>query len=63
VAQYRKLGQPQATGRGNLIAVDFPLKACQPAPTAPACQALWNDLNNPFFIGGTPGLTQSMGWV
>ena len=48
---------------GNLIAVDFPLQACESGPQSPACEALWKDLSNPFFIGDTPGLTQTMGWA
>ena len=48
---------------GNLIQVDFPLKACESGPRTPACEALWKDLSNPFFIGDTPGLTQTMGWA
>src|SRR5215472_11662094 len=48
---------------GNLIPVEFPLNACESGPNAAACQALWKNLSNPFFIGDSPGVTQTLGWV
>jgi FAD/FMN-containing dehydrogenase len=48
---------------GNLVPVEFPLKACELGPKAPVCEALWKDLSNPFFIGDSPGVTQTLGWV
>jgi FAD/FMN-containing dehydrogenase len=48
---------------GNLIAVDFPLKACASGRKIQACEALWKDLSNPFFIGDSPSVTQTLGWV
>ncbi len=48
---------------GNLIPVQFPLTECQSAPSGAGCQQLFKDLGNPFFIGDTPGLTQTMGWA
>jgi FAD/FMN-containing dehydrogenase len=48
---------------GNLIPVNFPLNPCQSDANAPARQALWKDLSNPFFIGDSPGVTQTLGWV
>ena len=38
---------------GNLIPVEFPLAECQ-ATTGPACQDLFKNLSNPFFIGDSP---------
>ena len=48
---------------GNLIPVNFPLKSCESGPQTAACEALWKDLSNPFFIGDSPGVTQTLGWV
>jgi FAD/FMN-containing dehydrogenase len=42
---------------GNLIAVEFPLRGCQ------SCDSVWKDLKNPFYIGDSPGITQTLGWV
>ncbi len=48
---------------GNLIPVQFPLAECQTAPAGPQCQELFKNLSNPFFIGDSPALTQTMGWA
>ncbi len=48
---------------GNLFAVDFPINACVAAPEGAECQALFSNLKNPYYIGDTPGLTQTLGWV
>ncbi len=48
---------------GNLIAVQSPLDACRAAPEGPACSALFRELKNPYFIGDSPALTQTSGWV
>ena len=48
---------------GNLISVDFPLSAAKNDPNGAAAEALWKNLKNPYFIGETPGLTETTGWV
>ena len=48
---------------GQLIKVEFPLAVCATAPTAPACASVFQKLRNPYFIGDTVGLTQTLGWV
>jgi FAD/FMN-containing dehydrogenase len=48
---------------GNLIPVDFPISACVSAPDGVECKALGPNLKNPYYIGDTPGLTQTLGWV
>jgi hypothetical protein len=48
---------------GNLIRVDFPLASLKRNAADPAAQQLLADLNNPYFIGDQPGLTQTLGWV
>jgi FAD/FMN-containing dehydrogenase len=48
---------------GNLISVDFPLNACGSSPENADCKALFSNLKNPYYIGDSPGLTQTLGWV
>jgi FAD/FMN-containing dehydrogenase len=48
---------------GNLVSVDFPINACVSAPGSAECRALFANLKNPYYIGDTPGLTQTLGWV
>jgi len=48
---------------GNLMRVDFPLQPCLSSSPGADCKAVFTDLKNPFYIGETPGLTQTLGWV
>jgi FAD/FMN-containing dehydrogenase len=48
---------------GQLIAVQSPLDACRADPDGDACRALFKELKNPYFIGDSPALTQTCGWV
>ena len=48
---------------GNLIPVDFPPAVFKTAPSSDAAQQLTKDLDNPYFVGDHPGLTQTSGWV
>ena len=48
---------------GNLIPVDFPIKACLTSPQGADCKALFANLKNPYYIGDNPGVTQTLGWV
>jgi FAD/FMN-containing dehydrogenase len=48
---------------GQLIAVQSPLDACRADPEGDACRALFKELKNPYFIGDSPALTQTCGWV
>jgi FAD/FMN-containing dehydrogenase len=48
---------------GRLIRIKPPLAACSEDPSGTACQTMLRNLTNPFFIGETPGATQSSGWV
>ena len=52
----------RSTG-GNLMRVSSPLSACETAPGSSACDAAFASLRNPYFIGGQPGATQTLGWV
>ena len=48
--------------QGELIKVESPLTACVGAP-ADACAEVFKELKNPYYLGDTVGLTQSLGWV
>ena len=59
-ASWEKLKQQVG---GNLIPVQFPLTACEGASNATACQDVFKNLDNPFYIGDQPGITQTLGWA
>jgi FAD/FMN-containing dehydrogenase len=48
---------------GNLIPVEFPLSALKDDPSGDAAKLLLKNIRNPYYIGDTPGLTQTLGWV
>jgi FAD/FMN-containing dehydrogenase len=48
---------------GNLIPVDFPLETLKTDPDGAAAKQLLANLRNPYFVGDTPGLTETLGWV
>jgi FAD/FMN-containing dehydrogenase len=48
---------------GRLIKVESPLRGCREAPDSPQCNELFKGLQNPFYIGDNPALTQTSGWV
>ena len=48
---------------GRLTPVQSPLAACQALSDSVSCQTLFKNLDNPFYIGDQPGLTQTLGWV
>lgn len=59
-AAWQKLND--AVG-GNLVSVDFPFNACQLSPGGIDCRALFTNLENPYYVGDSVGLTQTLGWV
>lgn len=59
-AKWERLKQQVS---GNLIAVQFPLAACQGASDTTTCQDVIKNLDNPYYIGDQPGLTQTLGWA
>jgi FAD/FMN-containing dehydrogenase len=59
-ASWEKLKQQVG---GNLIPVQFPLAACQGTSESAACQDVLKNLDNPYYIGDQPGLTQTLGWA
>ncbi len=48
---------------GNLIKLESPLIACKTSANNNACEELFRNLKNPYYIGDNPALTQTSGWV
>jgi FAD/FMN-containing dehydrogenase len=48
---------------GRLIEVRSPLHACDDPAAHAACDSLFKELKNPYFIGDDVALTQTAGWV
>ncbi|WP_233804703.1 FAD-binding oxidoreductase [Paraburkholderia sp. HP33-1] len=48
---------------GRLFSPESPLRACNEPVDLQQCDALFRELKNPYFIGDTPALTQTCGWV
>jgi FAD/FMN-containing dehydrogenase len=48
---------------GRLIKVRSPLADCVGGTPDGACEQLFKELKNPYFLGDEVGLTQSLGWV
>src|ERR1700679_2447130 len=49
---------------GNrLVKLDDPLAACRENPNSPACQALFKEIRNPYFISEDAALTETSGWL
>ena len=59
-ARWAELGERVG---GRLIALTDPFAACRAAPTSGACDELFKLLKNPHFIGESPALTQTLGWI
>ncbi len=48
---------------GQLVKLRSPLDVCMSAPGGAACDELFRELKNPYFIGDSPALTQTTGWA
>lgn len=59
-AQWKRLSDDVD---GNLIPVEFPIQACIQDNNSEACKALLANIENPYYVGSQPGLTQTLGWV
>jgi FAD/FMN-containing dehydrogenase len=57
---WRSLGN--AVGN-RLVKLDDPLAACRENPNSPACQELFKEIRNPYFISEDPALTETSGWL
>lgn len=58
--QWAQLGR--AVG-GRLTKLSAPMEACRAAPAGPACAELFAAVKNPYFLGDSIALTQTLGWV
>jgi FAD/FMN-containing dehydrogenase len=45
------------------MTVDSPLAACRAEPEGAECRLLFKELQNPYYIGDDPALTQTSGWL
>ncbi|EEA02429.1 FAD linked oxidase domain protein [Burkholderia sp. H160] len=59
-AEWMRLG---TTVDGQLFSPETPLRVCTEPVDLQQCNALFHELKNPYFIGDTPALTQTSGWV
>ena len=48
---------------GNLVKIESPVTACKTSAGNAACNDLFKNLKNPYYIGDNPALTQSSGWL
>src|SRR5438445_10855833 len=48
---------------GQLVPVQFPLDACQGSSDGASCQEALKNLENPYYVGDQPGITQTLSWV
>lgn len=48
---------------GRLSSPASPLAACSAAPDSEACNDVLAQLDNPYYIGDDPALTQTLGWA
>ena len=51
------------TVNGNLIKIESPFEACRISASDPDCSTLFKNLKNPYFVGDSPVLTQTSGWL
>lgn len=54
---------PGAAVGGNLLQVHALFGACESAPDGAACQDVYRNIRNPFYIGDQPGGTQVSGFL
>src|SRR5215510_4478309 len=59
-AQWAKLREDVG---GRLVTVESPFAACTADPGSPACTDLFQNLRNPFYIGDSAALTETLGWT
>src|SRR6266542_5949159 len=48
---------------GRLIRLESPLAACRTTPDGPACVAALERLDDPYYLGDQPALTQASGYL
>lgn len=60
---HEKWEQLNKAVNGNLIKVESPFAACKTTTGNIACEELFRNLKNPYYIGDHPALTQTSGWL
>ena len=48
---------------GHLVKLGSPLGVCREPVDRTACDKLFKELKNPYYVGDAPDLTQTCGWV
>jgi FAD/FMN-containing dehydrogenase len=48
---------------GRLLRLRSPFEPCAAAPNGGACNRLFADLKNPYYVGNDPALTQTLAWT
>ncbi len=48
---------------GRLVRVESPFAACTPDPGSAACTDLFQNLGDPFYLGDSAALTETLGWI
>ncbi|QAA83159.1 FAD-binding oxidoreductase [Aequorivita sp. H23M31] len=48
--------------KGELIKLESPFDVCKTTGDVEACKTLFQNLKNPYFLGDSPALTQTLGW-
>ena len=51
------------TVNGNLIKIESPLEACKTSLGRAGCEEVFKNLKNPYYLGDTPALTQTSGYL
>jgi FAD/FMN-containing dehydrogenase len=60
VADWERL---KSSVGGNLLEVHPLFASCESAPDDAACQEVYRNIRNPFYLGDQPGGTQVSGWL
>ena len=58
--KWKKLN---AAVNGSLIKIESPLDVCKTDSGGAACGEVFKNLKNPYYIGDSPALTQTSGWL
>ncbi len=52
-----------AAVKDNLTKIESPFAVCKTPVSSAECDALFKELKNPYYIGDSPALTQTSGWL
>ncbi|HTS43025.1 MAG TPA: FAD-binding oxidoreductase [Puia sp.] len=48
---------------GNLIKIESPFAACKVSSPGADCDSLFRNIKNPYYVGDSPVITQTSGWL